>query len=258
MNFKDFDTQMRAFQQSLDQCIPDGTYMVARLDGHGFSKFTKKIGYKKPFDIEFHNLMSHVLQTLMRQSNLQIIYGYTQSDEISLLFAPNEQAFNRKTRKYNSLLAGLASAAASTYLNQIVTFDCRIIPLPDVSRVHDYFIWRRLDAYRNAINGYCYWTSRQEDKMSARQATSILKEKDIAWKYQFLADHDIDINTIPSWQKFGVGMKFHTITKEAYNPITNETGTCLRRELETIDILPSNPDYRQMLSDILRDAQKSK
>ena len=32
-----------------------------------------------------------------------IIYGYTESDEISLLFHPNENTFNRKQRKLNSV-----------------------------------------------------------------------------------------------------------------------------------------------------------
>lgn len=257
MNFKDFDAQMRAFEQSLDQYVSSETYMIARLDGHGFSKVTKNLGYKKPFDIEFHNLMSHVLKTLMLQSNLQIVYGYTQSDEISLLFAEDEQAFNRKTRKYNSLLAGLASAAASTYLNQIVTFDCRIIPLPDINCVCDYFVWRRADAHRNAMNGYCYWTARQDDNMSPRRATSLIKEKDNEWKTQFLKEHNIEFDTVPSWQRFGIGMKFHTATKEAFNPITQTAVTCTRRELETLGMLPSNIDYRQMISEILQDTNPS-
>ena len=31
----------------------------------------------------------------------RVIYGYTESDEISLLFHPEENTFARKVRKYN-------------------------------------------------------------------------------------------------------------------------------------------------------------
>jgi tRNA(His) 5'-end guanylyltransferase len=35
-----------------------------------------------------------------------MVYGYTQSDEISLLFHRDEQQFHRKLRKLHSVLAG--------------------------------------------------------------------------------------------------------------------------------------------------------
>ena len=251
MNFEDFDRKMRKFEESVDEYIPSDVFMVARLDGHKFSKKTIDLGYKKPFDIDFHHMMQHILTTLMKESGFKIIYGYTQSDEISLLFAQNEQAFNRKTRKYNSLLAADASAEASLYLQKKVVFDCRMIPLPTIDDVYDYFLWRQEDSYRNSINGYCYWTSRNMDKMSPRKTTSLLNQKDMKWKYEFLKDHNIHFNMVPAWQRFGCGMAFHKVTKHGYNPITKETHPCVRRVLETFDILPTNNAYTQFLIEII-------
>ena len=54
----------------------------------------------------------------------RIAYGYTQSDEISLLFHSTEDAFGRKTRKLNSILAGEASAKFSLLLGDMACFDC--------------------------------------------------------------------------------------------------------------------------------------
>lgn len=263
MDFKSFDEHMRSFEKSVDVCIPDNVYMVARLDGHGFSKVTKRLRYKKPFDMSFNCLMEHVLKTLMEKSNLKIIYGYTQSDEISLLFAATEGAFGRKTRKYNSLLAGLASAAASVYLAQsnhcdfdkIVTFDCRIIPLPTIKDVCNYFVWRQMDSLRNSRNSYCYWTMLQEDKMSARAATSLLCNKDNEWKEQYLREHDIEFEQTPFWQRLGIGAQFSMVSKEAYNPIKNETTTCYRRQLEVLPALPVKEEYRNMIADILKESK---
>ena len=33
----------------------------------------------------------------------RVVYGFTESDEISLLFAPEDNAFGRKVRKYMTL-----------------------------------------------------------------------------------------------------------------------------------------------------------
>lgn len=74
----------------------------------------------------------------------------TESDEISLLFEQDERLFGRKLRKYNSTLAGEASATFSLLLGKRATFDCRISQLPNSSLVVDYFRWRSEDAGRNS------------------------------------------------------------------------------------------------------------
>ena len=64
-----------------------------------------------------------------------IIFGYTQSDEISLLFHRDITDFGRRQNKYVSILAGTASAVLSLRLGTLATFDCRISQLPDVAMV---------------------------------------------------------------------------------------------------------------------------
>ena len=88
----------------------------------------------------------------------RVRYAYTESDEISLLFDLDERLFGRKLRKYNSTLAGEASARFSLLLGSVATFDCRISQLPGAALVVDYFRWRNEDACRNALSAYCYWT----------------------------------------------------------------------------------------------------
>lgn len=56
----------------------------------------------------------------------RITYGYTESDEISLLLDVNEATFSRKVRKLNSVLAGEASARFSLILGDVGCFDCRL------------------------------------------------------------------------------------------------------------------------------------
>ena len=98
MRFSDFDEKMRVYEQSLDQSILPGMYMVARLDGRGFTKYTNNAGFEKPFDMRFRDLMVDTTKHLM-DVGFHVVYGYAESDEISLLFHPDEDAFGRKIRK---------------------------------------------------------------------------------------------------------------------------------------------------------------
>jgi hypothetical protein len=41
MKFEDLDAHMRQFELSLDRHITDFKFLVARLDGRGFTKLTK-------------------------------------------------------------------------------------------------------------------------------------------------------------------------------------------------------------------------
>lgn len=91
MDFDTLDRRMRGFEQSLDRTMLQGVYIVARLDGHGFTRLTKKEwDLERPFDIRFRNIMVETLRHLM-DCGFRIIYGYTQSDEISLLFHLEDQ-----------------------------------------------------------------------------------------------------------------------------------------------------------------------
>ena len=66
------------------------------------------------------------------------VYGYTESDEISLLFHPDDNTFGRKTRKINSVLAGEASAHLSLHLGVADCFDSRVVPLSNLMCVKDF------------------------------------------------------------------------------------------------------------------------
>jgi tRNA(His) guanylyltransferase len=163
MKFDALDQMMRIYETSADFCVLPGMFMVmvARLDGRSFTRLTKEVhAFEAPFDTGFRDLMVQTAESLMC-CGFRVTYAYTESDEISLLFARDEQHFGRKLRKYNSILAGEASARFSMLLGSVATYDCRISQLPSFDLVRDYFRWRNEDAARNALNAYCYWTLRK-------------------------------------------------------------------------------------------------
>jgi tRNA(His) 5'-end guanylyltransferase len=191
MKFDDLDKKMRAYEQSLDQTVLPEIYLAARIDGRSFTKLTKETcKFEAPYDVRFRDYMVSALKHLMN-CGFRVVYGYTQSDEISLLFHRDENAFGRKVRKYNSVLAGEASASFTHSAGAIAAFDCRMIPLPTVELVQTYFLWRQEDAHRNALNSHCYWMLRN-DGLSSAKATAQLEGQSVSYKNKssFLYDTD--------------------------------------------------------------------
>ena len=251
MNFDELDRRMRIYEQSLDQVILPELYMVARLDGRSFTRLTRKImEFEAPFDTKFRDIMVETVKHLMN-CGFRVIYGFTESDEISLLFHPGEELFGRKVRKYNSILAGEASAAFSIGLGRPAAMDCRMVPLPTAERVQDYFQWRQEDAHRNALNSHCYWMLRKEGE-STRSATERLEGQSVSYKNELLFSRGINFDKLPSWQKRGIGVYWDSVQKEGLNPVTGKTETTSRRGLRVDYELPVRDAYSAFIADLLK------
>jgi len=220
--------------------------MVARIDGRSFSRLTKKtLPFDAPFDVGFRDHMIFTVRHLMN-CGFRVIYGYTQSDEISLLLHKDETLFDRKSRKYTSVLAGEASGAFSLQIGMAISFDCRVSVLPSDDLVVDYFRWRQEDAYRNALNAHCYWALRKEGHNVA-QGTERLRGMKSEAKKQLLKAHDVDFEGLPAWQKCGTGVYPQTVRKRGVNPLTGETAIAERKQL-IIDLeLPRGEAYGEFI-----------
>src|SRR5262249_31943064 len=182
MKFDELDDRMRVYETAHDLCVLPGLYMVARLDGRSFTRLTKEVHqFEAPFDTRFRDLMVETAEHLMSGCGFNMVYGYTESDEISLLFGLEENSFGRKLRKLISILAGEGSAKFSLLLGSMASFDCRISQLPCVELVVDYFRWRNEDAHRNALNAHCYWLLRKQGN-GVGEATAALKGLSVADK----------------------------------------------------------------------------
>ncbi|MBN1888260.1 MAG: tRNA(His) guanylyltransferase Thg1 family protein, partial [Thermoflexales bacterium] len=105
MKFDELDARLRVFETAHDHCVLPGIHIVARLDGRNFTCLTKETcKFQAPFDAKFRDYMTETTSHLM-DCGFRVLYGYTESDEISLLFHPGEDTFARKVRKYTSILA---------------------------------------------------------------------------------------------------------------------------------------------------------
>ena len=250
MKFDELDGKMRVFETAHDLCVLPGLWMVARLDGRNFTRLTKELqNFEVPFDERFRDLMIRTTEHLMN-CGFRVIYGFTESDEISLLLDYRDQSFGRKTRKLNSVLAGEASAKFSLLLGELACFDCRISELPTVDNVVDYFRWRNEDAHRNALNAHCYWKLRQEGE-SANAANDQLLRLSTSEKNELLFQRGTNFNDLPRWQKRGVGVVWERYLKAATNVKTGEPVTASRRRLSPIHELPMGDAYSEFVKQLI-------
>ncbi|MFK7982513.1 MAG: tRNA(His) guanylyltransferase Thg1 family protein [Saprospiraceae bacterium] len=255
MKFDDLDKKMRVFETAHDFCVLPNMYMVARIDGRSFTKLTKNTHqFEAPFDLKFRDLMVETVKHLMN-CGFNVIYGYTESDEISLLFSLKEDTFSRKIRKYNSILAGEASAKFSLLLKDLAAFDCRIAQLPSENEVVDYFRWRNEDAFRNALNAHCYWKLRGNG-LTARKSTKEIEGLSVANKNELLFKNGINFNDLPNWQKRGVGLYWVNCDKEGTNLKTGEKTLTQRRKIYVDYNLPMRDEYDGFILEILEKVLK--
>jgi tRNA(His) 5'-end guanylyltransferase len=251
MRFDELDERMRIFETAHDLCVLPGIYMVARLDGRNFTRLTKEVHrFEAPFDERFRDLLLGTIEHLMTASGIRVVYGYTESDEISLLLALDENRFQRKLRKLESILAGEASAKFSLLLGDVAVFDCRISQLPTAEHVVDYFRWRSEDAHRNALNAHCYWILRKTGR-SVAEATAALEGRSVAQKNELLFQQGINFNDLPTWQKRGVGLDWEVYDKAATNPKTGAATMTQRRRIRCNLDLPMKDQYSLFLRNLV-------
>lgn len=250
MKFKELDEKMRKYEKETDRYLTK-KYLVVRLDGKGFTKLTHKtLEYTAPFDENFSKRMVDSTIYLMKDSDFNVLYGYTQSDEISLLIDTEYLPFNGKERKVNTILAGTVSGYFSCLVGMPVCFDCRCIQFDTIEEVQDYFSWRQEDSRRNSLNSYCYWTLRKTGK-NGRSVSKMLKNITVADKRKILKENDIDFDSVPLWQRNGTGIYKTTVLHKGFNPMTNEAVVTNRKRLFIDDELKTNDEYRDFMKQII-------
>lgn len=169
--------------------------VIIRLDGKAFHTFSK--GFEKPFDFILVEAMQYTTEELCK--NVQgCVFGYCQSDEISLLLVDykklNSDAwFDYNIQKCVSVAASLAANYFNSYLFDCMyeanflsnnlfkaSFDARIFNIPK-EEVVNYFIWRQNDCVRNAINsiGQYYFSHKDLQHKNVSQIKEMLVNNEI-------------------------------------------------------------------------------
>ena len=171
----------------------NGKPIIARLDGHCFSSFTKSLS--KPYDTRLTNLMRDTTRKLVSETNALI--GYTQSDEITLVWYlpkdhPGQYFFGVRFQK----LAGiLASKATGYFIREIdrripektgsfPEFDARVWQVPTLRDAGKTLLQREQDAIKNSITmlASSYFSHKQLLSVNGETKREMLRKMGDPWE----------------------------------------------------------------------------
>ena len=182
MDRSDLGSRMKNYENVSKTSLMNRIPVAIRIDGKAFHTFTR--GFQKPFDPVLMDAMQRTMKYLCE--NIQgCIFGYTQSDEITLILSINYQQltsdtwFDYEVQKMVSVSASMATMAFNKYFSENVVeynlthdplveenkkiiekyvhaaekgamFDARCFNIPK-EEVTNLIYWRQLDATRNSI-----------------------------------------------------------------------------------------------------------
>lgn len=155
--------RMKLYESLTDVRLTPGLPVLARMDGRAFHTFTR--GLTRPFDERFHNCMVETTKILVKDTNALV--GYTQSDEITLVWPEQVPDEDNRTEMFGGRVQKLASTLASqtavVFLDwfraqvpdhktrNLPTFDARVWVAPSRDEACNALLWRELDATRCSI-----------------------------------------------------------------------------------------------------------
>lgn len=201
---------VRTFE--LDDKLLKNVWMVVRIDGKGFHKFSQDHNFVKPNDVAALDLMNCAARGVM--SELQDIFlAYGQSDEFSFIFKRTSTLFGRRSCK---IISTVCSVFTSHYVfnwnnhfpeQQLLyppSFDGRVVLYPTVRDVKNYFSWRQADCHINNLYNTCFWALVQNGDLTTVDAEKRLSKTLSADKNEILfSEFGINYNDCPEMFRKG-------------------------------------------------------
>ncbi len=185
-----FGNRMKDYEQAEAgrKALPLLPIMI-RLDGKGFSKWTK--GLKRPYDPALSAIMVETTKYLIEYFGA--CCGYTQSDEISMVLYSDD--YNKEVYyngKFQKLASVTASVATGYFNNQslliwpekpLAFFDSRVWTVPTLEEASNAFLWREQDATKNSISMAArhYYSHKELHGKNGSEMQEMLHQKGVNW-----------------------------------------------------------------------------
>lgn len=188
----DLGDRMKVYESAeAGRRMMDQLPICARIDGKGFSRFTREL--KRPYDERLSKLMVDTTRFLVEETTALV--GYTQSDEISLLWYqadPKSQVYlDRRIQKMTSILSSMATARFNAGLaeaipekkGELALFDCRVWAVPSKDEAANTLLWRERDASKNSVSmaARALYSHAQLQDKSSSEMQEMLFQKGVNW-----------------------------------------------------------------------------
>ncbi|KAJ9456433.1 hypothetical protein DIPPA_21337 [Diplonema papillatum] len=223
----------------------DGSqWMTMRLDGNGFSKYTKYLKRKGVIEAGYAPAFGEAMQAACKAVMEKFAgwVAYTQSDEMSVVIPPASvvrgqqmpHPFNGRTQKVGSLAASYCSAVFNHHimtmwnakrddpfpLEACAIFDCRMAAYDTGIEACSLLWWRAYDSGINGVSDACH---HQKGKVAgAKEALAKGNDEKLLWLLQN------DLLPLSPHQAYGTFFKKARVEHQGTNPLTGEVVTTTR------------------------------
>ncbi|KAF3310961.1 tRNA-His guanylyltransferase [Orbilia oligospora] len=172
---------VRHFELSNNTYLLPNTYIIIRIDGRSFHRFTTLHSFTKPNDSRALSLMNAAAVAVFHDLGGEVIsIAYGVSDEFSFVLRKECNLFERREAKLVSTIVSIFTAYYislwSTYFpseplkRPLPTFDGRAVCYPTIENVRDYLSWRQADCHINNLYNTTFWTLILKGGMTPHEA----------------------------------------------------------------------------------------
>lgn len=238
MRQDDFGDRMKVYEAAeTERKFTPLLPVYARLDGRSFSKFTSK--FQKPYDPDIAFAMRNTLLYLVEHTHA--VCGYTQSDEISLVWYSDEYDskifFDGKIHKMTSVLASLATGKffndikgsdALSAGSGIPAFDCRVLQMPNLIEAANMILWRAMDCKKNAITSGArkFFSHKELHAKNGVEMREMMLSKGVCFERDFPADFVYGVFAL----RESVEVQPGVYRRKAYTKVVPDFQTVVNRE----------------------------
>ncbi|CAD6271450.1 unnamed protein product [Miscanthus lutarioriparius] len=185
-----------------DRCLPPSNWIVVRIDGCHFHRFSKIHAFEKPNDENALRLMN-ACATAVLEKFPDIVFAYGVSDEYSFIFREETEFYHRRESKILSLCVSYFTSVyvmkwkylfPNKELKEPPYFDARAVCYPNLKTIRDYLAWRQVDCHINNQYNTCFWmlvkSGKSEQEAQLALKGTFAKDKNELLAQQFQINYD--------------------------------------------------------------------
>ncbi|XP_072032326.1 probable tRNA(His) guanylyltransferase [Amphiura filiformis] len=196
-----------------DKCVLN-CWIIVRIDGKNFHRFSDDHKFEKPNDPRALHLMNTAAATVMSDFK-DIVIAYGQSDEYSFVFKKDTTLYSRRASKIMTNVVSKFSASyvfhwtkyfqgEEQHLQYPPAFDGRVVLYPSNKNMRDYLSWRQADCHINNLYNTAFWGLVIKKGLTRRDAEARLRGTFSGDKNEILfSECDTNYNNEPEFYRKG-------------------------------------------------------